>query len=38
MKADLTLWDTSHPADLSYQLGHQAALARVVNGQYHPIS
>ncbi len=37
MTADLTLWNTSHPADLSYQFGHQKALARVVDGHYYII-
>ncbi|MCE0492761.1 imidazolonepropionase [Vibrio salinus] len=37
MTADLTLWDTSDPADLSYQFGNQKALARVVDGHYHQI-
>ncbi|MDC0609633.1 imidazolonepropionase [Vibrio sp.] len=37
MAADLTLWNTNHPADLSYQFGHQKALARIVDGHYYTI-
>lgn len=36
MVADLSLWNCEHPADLSYQVGHQKCVARVVDGVFTP--
>ncbi|GEM75520.1 imidazolonepropionase [Vibrio sagamiensis] len=33
-EADLTLWDISHPADLSYQFGPKRLIGRIVDGEY----
>ncbi|MFM2480903.1 imidazolonepropionase [Celerinatantimonas sp. YJH-8] len=37
MRADLTLWDTRHPADISYQVGQNKVMARVIAGQYESV-
>ncbi len=32
--ADFAIWDIEHPADLSYQVGAQRLVGRIVNGEY----
>ncbi|MEH0668722.1 imidazolonepropionase [Vibrio owensii] len=32
--ADFSIWDTEHPADLSYQVGAKRLVGRIVNGEY----
>jgi imidazolonepropionase len=34
LRADLAIWNTEHPADLSYQVGPAHLYARVVNGTW----